>query len=168
VVVFLASATAFAWYTGAFGALVSRTGVGPAQPVPLGSGRITSRYGDRENPKKPGERQFHTGVDLGVPIGTPIFACEAGRVVYLLQTEKNGLAVFVQTPTGRRWCYLHLSAAAVRLGQEVARGEQVAWSGDTGNVTGPHLHLQVYEGDNGRTTATTIDPAPLFVGGLAP
>ena len=173
----LVGAGVVAWYTGVLGALVSAAGVGPALPLPLGSYRVTDKFGPRwrdPNTQLPVPEGTpgavlgtHSGVDLGCAEGTPVYSCTDGTVTSVSVGEANGLAVFVTEPSGRRWCYLHLSSAVVAPLDKVKRGQQVAFSGRTGRVTGPHLHLQVYEGTgSGGTTSTTIDPMPLFPAGL--
>ncbi len=111
----------------------------------------------------------HTGyeVDFAMPPGTPVVAVSAGTVVQLgtyadtctdMETkcglsgfEQGGLFVKLQHPAsevGQAWysSYLHLSTQSVALGQQVAAGEIIGLSGNTGLSSGPHLHFQVREG----------------------
>ncbi len=122
-------------------------------PVP-GSVRVTSGYGWRTDPLT-GARSLHEGIDLGVPLGTPVLAVAAGRVDLVHHNGVgpgvyNGNAVFLRTGEGRLWAYLHLHGAAVRQGQTVRAGSVLGWAGSTGRSTGPHLHLQVWD-VNGQT-----------------
>jgi murein DD-endopeptidase MepM/ murein hydrolase activator NlpD len=122
-------------------------------PVP-GRARVTSGYGWRTDPLT-GARSLHEGIDLGVPLGTPVLAVAAGRVDLVQRAGVgpgvyNGNAVFLRTIEGRLWAYLHLHGAAVRQGQSVRAGALLGWAGSTGRSTGPHLHLQVWD-VNGQT-----------------
>lgn len=116
-----------------------------ADPVP--QGRLTSPFGERLHPLT-GERVHHRGVDLAAPVGTPILSPAAGRVT--LATERyeggdyHGTVVVLDHGGGLHSFYSHLDSLAVTPGQEVARGEQVGTVGATGEVTGPHLHFEVW------------------------
>ncbi len=126
--------------------------------------RLSSRYGWRTDPVYGGQK-FHAGIDLPVPVGTPVFAPLPGLVVRVDRVgdgerEANGNAVFLAVG-GWRWCFLHLSAVQVQVGQTVARGQQLARSGNTGKSTGPHLHIQVYD-----RAGNTLDPARLYPDGM--
>ncbi|MCB9759733.1 MAG: M23 family metallopeptidase [Alphaproteobacteria bacterium] len=121
---------------------------------------MTSRFGWRTNPVT-GQRQFHTGVDLAAPVGTPVVAPAAGRVVRVDvagvgRGEVNGNAVHLVTGGGLRWAFLHLSRVDVALGQAVRQAQRLGRVGATGRATGPHLHLQVtWQGQ-------PIDPVGLY------
>lgn len=126
--------------------------------------RVSSRYGWRTDPVY-GSRRFHAGMDLPVPVGTPVFSPLPALVVRVDrvgddQREANGNAVILAV-AGWRWCFLHLSAVQVRVGQAVARGQQIALSGNTGKSTGPHLHVQIYDREG-----NTLDPARLYPDGM--
>lgn len=114
-------------------------------PVP--QGRLTSPFGERLHPLT-GERVHHRGVDLAAPVGTPILSPAAARVT--LATERyeggdhHGTVVVLDHGGGLQSFYSHLDSLAVTPGQEVARGEQVGTVGATGEVTGPHLHFEVW------------------------
>jgi murein DD-endopeptidase MepM/ murein hydrolase activator NlpD len=86
---------------------------------------------------------FHTGIDIAVPWGTPVRAPLAGRVEYAGWQSGYGYTVVLLHDNGLRTLYAHLSRATVSRGQSVARGEQIALAGATGNATGPHLHFEV-------------------------
>lgn len=105
---------------------------------------------------------FHTGVDFPVDVGTPVRAATDGTV----STEWNpayGNMVKVTAPDGTQTWYCHLSRAKVRSGT-VQAGQVIAYSGNTGNTTGPHLHFEVRpEGGE------PADPLPWLLGhGLDP
>jgi murein DD-endopeptidase MepM/ murein hydrolase activator NlpD len=105
---------------------------------------------------------FHTGIDIGVPQGTPIHATAAGTVVLATTNLANGVPVGFGTYVliahggGVYSLYGHLSSLGVRTGQQVAAGQVIGLSGSTGNSTGPHLHFEVRKG------TTPVDPLPLL------
>ncbi|MFF3908138.1 M23 family metallopeptidase [Streptomyces sp. NPDC001848] len=99
----------------------------------------------------------HTGQDFAVPIGTPVRAVGAGKVVRVACGGAFGMEVVLQHPGGYFTQYAHLAAVTVGQGELVATGQWIAQSGTTGNSTGPHLHFEV------RVTpewGSGIDPVP--------
>jgi murein DD-endopeptidase MepM/ murein hydrolase activator NlpD len=99
----------------------------------------------------------HTGQDFAVPIGTPVRAVGAGKVVRVTCGGAFGIEVVIQHPGGYFTQYAHLAAVTVNRGERVATGQWIAQSGTTGNSTGPHLHFEV------RITpewGSGIDPVP--------
>lgn len=99
----------------------------------------------------------HTGQDFAVPIGTPVRAVGAGRVVRVSCAGAFGIQIVVQHTDGYYTQYAHLAAVAVDPGERVAPGQWVGQAGTTGNSTGPHLHFEV------RVTpelGSGIDPVP--------
>ncbi len=106
------------------------------------SWRVTSRFGPRIHPVV-GNLSEHRGVDISMPIGTDIRAPASGTVRRVSEGPINGQWLEIDHGAGLRTSYCHLSLAEVKRGQKVKAGELVARSGDTGRVTGPHLHYQV-------------------------
>ena len=102
----------------------------------------------------------HTGLDFPCPDGTPVMAVGSGVVIYAGNTHgAYGIQVKIRHKPGLETWYCHLSSVSVRKGQTiVAGGVQVGSSGHTGNVTGPHLHLEF------RVNGTAVDPAPYLDG----
>jgi murein DD-endopeptidase MepM/ murein hydrolase activator NlpD len=99
----------------------------------------------------------HTGQDFAVPIGTPVRAVGAGRVVRVSCGGAFGIEVVVQHPGGYYTQYAHLAAVTVDQGERVLAGQWVGQSGTSGNSTGPHLHFEV------RVTpemGSALDPLP--------
>lgn len=104
----------------------------------------------------------HTGIDIPAPTGTPVLASGAGRVAwagYGLYTGKNdptdpyGLAIAIRHDFGYQGAtlytiYGHMDEIDVMLGQQVEPGQKLGKVGQTGKVTGPHLHFEVRVGDN--------------------
>lgn len=96
---------------------------------------------------------LHTGQDFAVPTGTSVHAVFDGTVTEAGWLGPYGYAVVITAKDGTQTWYCHLSQIKVRSGP-VKAGEVIALSGATGNVTGPHLHLEV------RIDGTPINPMP--------
>ncbi|MGW0839542.1 M23 family metallopeptidase [Streptomyces sp. NPDC002787] len=121
--------------------------------APVESYELSAGYGSG------GERWVgsHTGQDFAVPIGTPVRAVGAGRVVRVSCGGAFGIEIVVQHADGYYTQYAHLAAVAVDQGDRVAPGQWIGQSGTTGNSTGPHLHFEV------RVTpelGSAVDPVP--------
>jgi hypothetical protein len=86
---------------------------------------------------------FHSGTDFKAKPGTPVFAVNDGVVVLAKERYFAGNSVVIDHGEGLYTCYYHLSRIDVKVGQRVAKHEQVGLSGNTGRVTGPHLHFAV-------------------------
>jgi len=86
---------------------------------------------------------FHNGIDLGMPEGTPIPALGGGVVSDAGRDSTRGKYLYQKLPSGKELAYYHLSSIAARAGQAVRPGQKIAASGNTGRSTGPHLHLGV-------------------------
>src|SRR5438105_2245153 len=106
------------------------------------SGRISSGYGWRTHPIFH-TREFHTGIDIAVPYGTPIQAALDGDVLFDGWMRGYGRLVILDHGNGLSTTYSHLSAALVHAGQRVKRGDVIARIGSTGWSTGPHLFFEV-------------------------
>jgi murein DD-endopeptidase MepM/ murein hydrolase activator NlpD len=115
-------------------------------------GYITSRYGYRTSPFG-GARQFHTGIDIGAAMGTPIRAAMAGRVSGVGYNETSGNYIVITHHSGYRSLYAHLSVVRVKAGAYTRTGDIIGDVGSTGLSTGPHLHFTVYK--NGVTVNPT-------------
>ncbi|HET6515911.1 MAG TPA: M23 family metallopeptidase [Thermodesulfovibrionales bacterium] len=107
-------------------------------------GDITSPYGIREHPLHGGD-EFHSGIDISVPPGTPIRATADGVVSYSGWNGGSGNLVGLEHGFGFSTFYAHNSKNAVVVGQRVKRGDIVAYSGSTGNTTGPHSHYEIWK-----------------------
>lgn len=98
---------------------------------------ITQGYGEKIT------SQFHTGIDYGCPMNTPILASAEGTVVFAAWDKTGyGNFVIVEHKDGNATCYAHLSDISVKRWQNVRQGELLGHSGTTGNSTGPHLHFE--------------------------
>jgi murein DD-endopeptidase MepM/ murein hydrolase activator NlpD len=106
------------------------------------SAPVTSGFGWRIHPIT-GDRRFHTGIDFGADLGTPIYAVDAGLVELAGEKGGYGNTVIVNHNTGKSTLYGHASKLYVREGQQVVRGQVIAAVGSTGMSTAPHLHFEV-------------------------
>jgi murein DD-endopeptidase MepM/ murein hydrolase activator NlpD len=107
-------------------------------------GPITSSFGEREDPVKGnGEGEFHTGVDISAPAGTPIRATADGVVKSADIANGYGREVILDNGHGVETCYAHMSGFAVMAGESVVRGQVIGYVGRTGRTTGANLHYEV-------------------------
>lgn len=117
---------------------------------PLDRVIITQTFGKTVAAKKLYVSGSHNGVDFGAPIGTPVKSTLSGTVVGTGNTDEFsgcysfGKWIMVKHNNGLSTIYGHLSLIKVVVGQQVATGEVIGYSGNTGYSTGPHLHLGVY------------------------
>jgi len=123
-----------------------------AQPSlwPL-DGILRSSFGGRSDPFS-GEGEFHTGIDISAPVGTPVHVTADGVVVSAGWSSGYGKLVVVDHGNGFQTYYAHLSHFLAVPGEEVSRGQVIAYSGATGKATGPHMHYEV------RLAGTPINP----------
>jgi murein DD-endopeptidase MepM/ murein hydrolase activator NlpD len=110
-----------------------------------------------------GFAHFHTGIDLSVPLGTPVFAAADGVVVLARpMTDAAGALVgygnyvIIQHDAGLKTLYGHLLTIGVKEGDQVKRGQLIGLVGSTGNSTGPHTHFEV------RIDNSPVDPLQLL------
>lgn len=115
---------------------------------PLHTLRPTSSFGYRWG-------RLHAGEDFSTPIGTPVHAMSSGTVTAVTYNPTSGHRVEIEYWDGTVSYYFHLTSAAVAKGQSVAPGQVVAYSGNTGRSTGPHLHLEIHPGGG-----APINPMP--------
>ena len=105
-------------------------------------GVVTSGVGWRLDPFGTGKLAFHRGIDIAVPAGTPVRATRKGRVIFAGVRRGYGSTVIVEHANGDRTLYGHNSQVAVTSGDLVESGTVLAYSGNTGRSTGPHLHYE--------------------------
>jgi murein DD-endopeptidase MepM/ murein hydrolase activator NlpD len=122
-------------------------------------GLITAGFGYRVSPFT-GQREMHEGLDIAAPLGTPILATADGVVTFVGPLAAFGNVVFINHGHGFTTFYAHNSSNRVKEGQQVKRGQVIAYVGTTGRTTGPHVHYEVQV--NGATVNPlkyVIDPA---------
>lgn len=125
----------------------------PRWPV---EGEVISPFGLRFRGLSP---DYHEGVDVSAPAGTPVRAMRPGTVARAGRFRGLGLAVYLDHGNGLVTIYGHLSGISVEAGERVEHRQVIGAVGQTGNATSPHLHFEVLR--NGRA----VDPVPLL-GGL--
>lgn len=143
-----------------FGASVPSTsgssgGFSASAPV---EGRITATFGQKGGMWK----SSHHGQDYAVPVGTPVRAAADGIVSDEQGGSAYGTHIFIDHEGGYQTLYGHLSEKRVSAGTPVKKGQVIGLSGESGNVTGPHLHFEVRKGKN-----NPVDPSA-FLSGSAP
>ncbi|MER5892320.1 M23 family metallopeptidase [Streptomyces sp. NPDC001876] len=118
--------------------------------LPTSSYTITSTFGQAGSMWSSG---YHTGLDFAAPTGTPIKAVHSGTVKSAGWSGSYGYHTVIELDDGTEVSYSHQSSMDVSAGQRVTTGETIGRVGATGNVTGPHLHLEVHTADG-----SGIDP----------
>lgn len=102
--------------------------------------KVTSHIGERWLRRK---KNVHLGIDIWAPVGTRVYAMASGVVVGSLNNSNLGNFIVIEHEKGIRTLYAHLSRRFVSKGERVELGQTIGLSGDTGNTTGPHLHLEM-------------------------
>lgn len=104
-------------------------------------GRISSPFGTRWG-------KMHNGLDIAVATGTQVKSAADGRVSFAGWNGGYGILVIVDHGNGVETRYAHNSRLNVKVGQKVERGQVVAYSGNTGVSTGPHVHFEIRQRNN--------------------
>lgn len=124
---------------------------------PTTSKRVTSYYGGRVAPVA-GATSWHDAIDIGAPIGTPVYSVKDGKVITASYGYNGGRGNYVMVDHGNGLVtrYQHLSDIYVSVGQTVTKGQNIAAVGNTGASSGPHLDYAIYV--NGQT----VDPLTYY------
>ncbi|MET1037149.1 MAG: M23 family metallopeptidase [Aeromicrobium sp.] len=122
--------------------------------IPVTGYRISARFGQSSGLWS----STHTGLDFSGPSGSTIVSVGAGTVVSTGYEGAYGNRTVVQLRDGTEIWYCHQSKMAVSPGDQVGPGDVIGYTGSTGNVTGPHLHLEVRPGGGG-----PVDPYAALV-----
>lgn len=109
---------------------------------PVAGGRISSHYGWRVHPIAQ-TRRMHTGIDYAVSTGTPVKAAQHGKVVFAGYQGGYGNLLVIKHNSTYRTVYAHLDKFKAEIGDWVNQGDIVAYTGNTGLSTGPHLHFEI-------------------------
>jgi murein DD-endopeptidase MepM/ murein hydrolase activator NlpD len=118
------------------------------------AGQLTSPFGERGHVMGGGGTQFHAGIDISVPQGTPVQAAQEGTVVFAGYNGAYGKVVKLDHANGFSTLYAHNSRLLVYVGQTIDAGQVICLSGSTGRSTGPHLHFEVHK------DGWPVDPLP--------
>lgn len=136
-------------------------GVAPSSGLimPISGTKVRSGYGMRDDPMNRGHERMHSGVDLSAKTGTPVMAPESGIITSIKPNNGNAGNMMVMSGSeGRSWTFMHLDSFKASKGDEVSQGQVIAYSGATGGVTGPHLHLEL------RINGAKVDPMTVLSG----
>ncbi len=116
-------------------------------PVPaVFSDCFPSLFGNRRSYNDGGYYSFHTGLDFCGHVGVEIYAPAAGTVVFAESTIVRGNATIIDHGWGVFSAYAHQDEMLVAVGEQVEAGQLIGYVGDTGRVTGPHLHWEIMVG----------------------
>jgi len=137
-----------------YGTTTSKNYVKSEYIVPMDS-KITSSFGKARiyNSTLNG---YHSGTDFRAKVGTPIVASNAGKVVLAQDRFYAGNSIIIDHGQGIYSCYYHLSEFSVKEGDMVSKAQVIGLSGDTGRITGPHLHFSF------RVGGLQVDPLQLI------
>lgn len=129
-------------------------------PIVLKKGvYISSGYGYRVHPitKRWG---MHRGVDVAAPVGTRVYAIADGQVTMARRNGSAGNEIRIKHANGIESRYFHMHNRTVKVGDKVRAGQLIGTVGDTGRVTGPHLHFEL------RIGGKSVNPTKLIKGGI--
>lgn len=125
--------------------ITKKVNLGISLAKPIHSGVVTSRFGSRWG-------STHTGTDIGVATGTPIYAAAGGNVIFSGWKGTLGKLVVVDHGNGVQTYYAHCSSLIAAKGDVVTTGQLLAKVGSTGRSTGPHLHFEI------RVNGSAVNP----------
>jgi lipoprotein NlpD len=103
---------------------------------PVAKGTVTSGFGRRGG-------GHHDGIDIAAPVGTPVYAAAAGKVVYCSTLPGYGNVIILRHDGGYATVYAHNQKHHVKEGERVREGQLIARVGESGRTTGPNLHFEV-------------------------
>jgi len=122
-------------------------------PVDHPARLVTSGFGMRGGFGGSGGR-LHSGVDMTVPMDTPVVATHPGLVSFSGTMRGYGEIIVMEHDGGMQTAYAHLNKREAAVGDKVKRGQRIGLSGQSGNATAPHVHYEV------RLNGVPVDPAP--------
>ena len=117
----------------------------------LGVGTMTGVWGDSRS----GGRRRHEGQDIRMPMNTPLVAVTSGTIQHY-KNNSAGTVIYLKGDDGNKYSYFHLNRRIAKHGERVQAGQRIAYSGNTGNSSGPHLHFETWI--NGKK----VDPRPFL------
>lgn len=119
--------------------------------------KITSKFGYRTDPKTGKQNAFHNGLDLAVPLNTPIKSPMPGVVFSISTVGDGGNQIILKHDNGYKTGYAHLNKILVKKGDKIKQGDVIGLSGNTGKSTGPHLHLTLTDASGAK-----VDPEKMI------
>lgn len=145
------------------GPFVEGSGVSTGEFIEPVQGPITSNYGYRTHPVTGQQGSWHSGIDYGVPTGTPIKAADSGLIVDVEEncpscTNGYGKIVRIRHSNGLETVYAHLSLTYPQIGDNVEQGQVIGLAGETGLGTGPHLHFEIRQGSGWGKRTNELNP----------
>ena len=123
----------------------------------VGYTKVSSGFGMRADPFT-GVPSMHNGVDIPAPLGTEVHASNSGTVLIATFHPSYGNYVVIDHGGQITTLYAHCSSLAVGVGQEVTKGQVIAYVGNTGSATGYHLHLSVLLGGSQQNPLSYVSP----------
>ena len=123
------------------------------KPVDERFWKINSGFGLRNNPFPPPAQKMHNGIDLATPIGSNVYAIESGKIIKIGIDQRSGLYMIIDHDNNLESRYAHLESFRGSEGDNVNQGQIIATTGNTGKITGPHLHYGL------RKNGVFVDPA---------
>ena len=124
--------------------------------MPLKKGRVSARYGNMKNPYTQ-KIMHHNGIDIAAPKGTEIYAAADGKVEIASDKKGPGKHILLQHDNGYQTFYSHCDSLLVQQGQQVKSGEVIAYVGETGKATGPHLHFEIRKDEKPQNPEEYLD-----------
>jgi len=117
---------------------------------------ISSRFGWRINPFTH-KSQFHSGIDINMPLSTKIHSTMSGTVEKIEYTKGGyGNNIRIRNKLGFQTIYAHLSTINVKKGQHIKKGQVIGTLGRTGRATGPNLHYEILQGGELQDPLSTV------------
>jgi murein DD-endopeptidase MepM/ murein hydrolase activator NlpD len=120
---------------------------------PVAAGVLSSEFGPRG-------QGHHDGIDISSPVGTPVRAARAGRVLYSDRLTGYGNLIILEHDGGYATVYAHNRRNGARVGAEVRQGEAIAEVGESGKTTGPNLHFEIRKDNVARNPLFYLPPRP--------
>ena len=131
---------------------------GPSTPThwPLDEAGFVTRGQAGSGTNADTRDEAHPGIDIAVPVGSPIRAAGGGTVLQAGEDPEYGLFVLLEHPDSLQTKYGHLSRTTVAVGEQVEAGQVIGLSGNSGRSSAPHLHFEIRRED------TSIDPRTML------
>lgn len=122
--------------------------------LPIKDGKVTCEY---KRLGKMWSKGYHTGCDFAVKTGTEVLAVADGTVANANWGKSYGIQIVEDLGDGTFFIYAHLSKSLVKPGDKISKGQVIGKSGNTGNSSGPHLHVELRNGPRW-STSKDLDP----------